>query len=209
MSNQIQNEQVAQSNSQINEDKLKQYSEYFTIEHRLNVNVLPLDIEFELPESDEIINHMPYAFRMAGELATIETKALRPLRHLGDHASELAEYLNQQSKKIDLMMSYILHQQDDESNRYTSVEFGGAGLTISSNTTMKPGQQYELKIFVEEEAIAIFCYGEVIQCNAQDEDNYQIAFIYSRIREEDQEALVRASLHLQTKQLKKRAKKQT
>ena len=145
---------------------------------------------------------------MAGELATIETKALRPLRQLGDHASELAEYLNQQSKKIDLMMSYILHQQDEASCRYTSIEFGGAGLAIKSSDEMEIGVLFELKIFVEEEATAIFCYGEVIQCE-EFEDGYRIAFIYASIREEDQESLVRASLHLQTRQLKKRTKKQS
>lgn len=189
-------------------EKLEQYREYFTIEHRLNVNVLPLEKGFELPEAHDIINHMPYAFRMAGELATIENKALRPLRHLGDHATELADYLNQQSKKIDLMMSYILHQQDDESQRYTSIEFGGAGLAINSQSAFKIGEHFELKIFVEEEATAIFCYGEVIQCDQIDENNYRIAFIYARIRDEDQESLVRATLHLQTRQLKKRSKKQ-
>lgn len=191
----------------VQQDKLDQYREYYTIEHRLNVNVLPLQAGFELPDVEDIINHMPYAFRMAGELATIETKALRPLRHLGDHAAELADYLNQQSKKIDLMMSYILHQQDDESQRYTSIEFGGAGLAILSQSPLNIGESYELKIFIEEEATAIFCYGEVIQCDPIDENAYRIAFIYSRIREEDQESLVRASLHLQTRQLKKRSKK--
>ena len=192
---------------QTQDEKLKQYHEYFTIEHRLNVNVLPLATDFQLPDVEDITAHMPYAFRMASELSTIETKALRPLRHLGDHATELADYLNQQSKKIDLMMSYILHQQDDESHRFTSIEFGGAGLAVKSEEAMSVGEQVELKIFVEEEATAIFCYGEVIQCEALDEDNHRIALIYSRIREEDQESLVRASLHLQTRQLKKRSKK--
>ena len=191
------------------EEKLEQYREYFTIQHKLNVNALPLGADFELPEPDDIINHMPYAFRMAGELATTETKALRPLRHLGDHASELAEYLNQQSKKIDLMMSYILHQQDDASHRYTSTEFGGAGLAINSSDEMEVGGLFELKIFVEEEATAIFCYGEVIQCEKIEDGSFRVAFIYACIREEDQESLVRASLHLQTRQLKKRSNKQS
>ena len=190
-----------------NEDKLQQYHQYFTIEHQLKVNVLPLDSEFRLPDIEDLASHMPYAFRMASELAQLEAKALRPLRHLGDHATELAEYLNHQSKKIDLMMSYILHQQDNEAERYSSIEFGGAGLSIASAKPMEPGSFCQLKIFIEEEATAIFCFGEVIQCEETDENNFRIAFIYSRIREEDQELLVKASLHLQTRQLKKRKQK--
>ena len=46
---------------------------------------------------------------------------------------------------------------------------------------------------------------EVIAC-VEVEDKYHISLIFTRIREEDQELLVRASLHLQTQQLRKRAK---
>ncbi|MCC2604176.1 PilZ domain-containing protein [Planctobacterium marinum] len=187
--------------------KLEQYHEYFTIKHVLNVNLLPVEAGFTVPTSEQLITHMPYAFRMAGELAELETRALRPLRHLGDHARELAEFLNHQSKKIDLMMSYILHQQDDQDNRYSTTEFGGAGLTVTSNKEMLPGGIYQLKIFLEEEAAAVFCYAEAILCEPLDEDQFKIAFIYNSIREQDQELLVRASLHLQTKHLKSRTDK--
>lgn len=185
------------------EEKLAQFNEYFTIKHQLNVNVIPLPDGHELPEVDDIIKHMPYAFRMAGEIATLETKALRPLRNLGDHAAELAEYLNHQSKKIDLMMSYVLHQQDDHSHRYASIEFGGGGVSVTSDEPFEPGTNHQLKLFIEEEATAVFCYGEVVACEETDDQQHRVTFIYSRIREQDQELLVRASLHLQTRLLKK------
>lgn len=69
---------------------------------------------------------------------------------------------------------------------------------------MAVGQQAELKLFLDAEAAAIFCYGEVITCENTD-DGYHIAFVFNSIREQDQELLVRASLHLQTQQLRKRA----
>ena len=185
------------------EEKHAQYNEYFSIAHELNVNVIPLAEGQPLPDNDDIIKHMPYAFRMAGEIALLETKALRPLRSLGDHAAELAEFLNQQSKKIDLMMSYVLHQQDDHSHRYTSVEFGGGGVIICSDEPFESGSQHQLKLFIEEEATAVFCYGEVVACEALDDEQHKVTFIYSRIREQDQEILVRASLHLQTRLIEK------
>lgn len=191
------------SESDINQ-KLEQYHQYFTIKHSLNVNLLPMPSDFQVPLPEELLTHMPYAFRMAGELAELETKALRPLRHLGDHARELAEFLNHQSKKIDLMMSYILHQQDEKENRYMGTEFGGAGLSVISSKEMLPGSIYQLKIFLEEEAAAVFCYAEVISCEPSDEEEFRIALIFSSIREQDQELLVRASLHLQTRHLKSR-----
>lgn len=188
------------------EEKQAQFDEFFKIQHKLNVNVTLLDDDAVLPDLEQLEEAMPYAFRMATELATIEAKALRPLRHLGDHAIELAEYLTHQSRKIDLMMSFILQQQDLESQRFRSTEIGGGGLVIQDDEPMEIGALAELKIFITEEASAIFCYGEVIACEQQEDGDYHIAFVYSRIREQDQELIVRATLHLQTQQLKKRAK---
>lgn len=188
------------------DQKLQQFHEFFSIKHELNVNVTPLDDDFRLPSMDDFPTQMPYAFRMASDMSDIESKALRPLRHLGEHAAELAEFLNHQSRKIDLMMSYILQQQDDEDTRYKTVEFGGGGVVIRSSREMKVGQRAELKIFLTEEASAVYCFAEVIACQEHD-DQYHIGLIFTRIREQDQELLVRASLHMQTLQLRARAKR--
>ena len=203
------------------EDKRARFNEYFAVKSPLNVNVIPLPEAFILPNEAQIVDHMPYAFQLASDISDIETKALRPLRNLSDHAATLAEYLNHQSRKIDLMMSYILRQEDDETYQYRAVSFGGSGLTLISTEPMAVGVTYELKIFLESEASAVFCYGEVIQCqqteqgsaNNQDKtcntdsEQYNVSLIFSRIREQDQELLVRASLHIQAQQLRKTRQK--
>ena len=190
------------------EEKQQQFNEFFLIKHKLNVNVLAVEKE-RVPNLGLLEEHMPYAFKIAGELASIEAQALRPLRNLGSHAAELAQFLNAQARKIDLMMSYILHQQDEESLRFESLRFGGGGIEVISNQAMALGQSVELRIFLTEEASAVFCYAEVISCteneNTDEDLSYNVAFIYSRIRETDQELLVRASLHLQAQQLRKRS----
>lgn len=199
------------------DEKRARFNEYFAVKANLNVNVIPLPEQFILPDEAHIEEYMPYAFQLASDISDIETKALRPLRNLSDHAATLAEYLNHQSRKIDLMMSYILRQEDQQEFQYRSVSFGGSGLTILSPGPMEPGSLYELKIFLDSEASAVFCYGEVIQCEPITEDSvnnqdkacnpdseqYNVSLIFSRIREQDQELLVRASLHLQAQQLRK------
>lgn len=187
------------------EQKKAQFDEYFSIAYRMNVNVRPLDDGEDIPDEDEIEERMPYAFRIASEMASIEAQAIRPLRNLSDHAESLADYLNHQARKIDLMMSFVLHQQDEPKHRFHTVKFGGGGVVIESDTPLEVGSHTELKLFLNEEAAAIFCFGEVITCE-QAEDRYHIAFIFNTIREQDQELLVRASLHIQTQQLRKRAK---
>lgn len=184
------------------EAKQKLYNEFFTIKHELHVNVKLMADDFSVPSQEELVAAMPYPFRMASEMSELEAKALRPLRTLGEHAKELLNYLNQQSKKIDLMMSYILQQQDDPQERLLSTEFGGGGISVASLEPMPVGTVCQLKIFIEEEASAVFCFGEIISCNPK-EDGYHSAIVFSSITEQDQELLVRSSLHLQTKQLKK------
>lgn len=189
------------------EQKQQQFHEFFTIKHAINVNVTPLADDAQLPDIATFTDHMPYAFRIAGEMAELEAQALRPLRHLGEHASELAAFLNHQSRKIDLIMSFVLHQQDDEKYRCQSVEFGGGGVTVERDSPMAVGERAELKLFLPQEAAAVYTIGEVIACDPKD-DKYHISLIFLRIREDDQDLLVRASLHVQTMQLRERAKRQ-
>jgi hypothetical protein len=186
------------------EQKQAQFDEYFSITHGINVNVRALEKGEPVPDEEGIEEAMPYAFRIASEMAAIEAQALRPLRNLSEHAETLADYLNHQSRKIDLMMSFVLHQQDEPEYRFKSVKFGGGGVIVDMQSPLNVGQHAELKLFLDAEAAAIFCYGEVISCE-QTDTGYHTAFIFTTIREPDQELLVRASLHIQTLQLRKRA----
>lgn len=185
------------------EQKQQQFNDFFRIKHPIKAAMRELDENFTLPEPDQLNDAMPYAFRIASEMSALETAALRPLRNLGEHAAELVSFLNHQSRKIDLMMSYVLQQQMADEHQYNTASFGGGGLILLSDTPLALQTQCELRLFLEEEACGIFCYGEVIACEKV-EDQYHISLFFSRIRDEDQELLVRASLHLQTQQLRKR-----
>ena len=183
--------------------KHQQFDEFFMIKHNIPVNMRLLEDDFVLPENDNLHEHMPYEFQIASELSALDTKALRPLRRLGEHAVELAEFLNHQSRKIDLMMSLILQQHTNHEQTYQSIQFGGGGIVLGSEREFLIGSKIELKLFLREEASAIFCFAEVIACKPVD-DKYHVFLIFTCIREEDQDLLVRASLHLQAANLRKR-----
>ena len=185
------------------EQKHQQFNEFFMIKHNIPVNMRLVADDFVLPEIDDLHQHMPYEFQIASELSEIDTKALRPLRRLGEHAIELAEFLNHQSRKIDLMMSLILQQHSNHEETYHSIQFGGGGIVLGSESELSIGGTIELKLFLREEASAIFCFAEVIACKPVD-DTYHVSLIFTRIREEDQDLLVKATLHLQAANLRKR-----
>ena len=178
------------------------YQDYFSIEHAISINARPLDIA--LPDAAALQNAIPAPFLMASEASNLNNSALRSLNRLGELAEELALYLQQQARKIDLLLHYVLQQQDNNSQRYYTLSYGGSGCCFLADTAMAPLQVLELKIFLDNNDGAVFCYGQVLSCEPQAE-KWQIKVVFACIRDEDRELIVRASLHQQSRLLKQKA----
>ncbi|MCO4798911.1 MAG: PilZ domain-containing protein [Colwelliaceae bacterium] len=188
-----------------NLQKLEQFNEFFTIEHEFGVNVSLLAKE-KTYDYQSFINNMPTPFKMASDMSSLDQAALRPLQALSGVAGQLVDYLNHQAQKIDLLMGYILSQQIEEESHFQGVSFGGGGITFSSESSFNLGEYVELKVFIESDNCAVYCYGEIIEVNKH-ENGYQQKVIFHFIRDDDREILVRASLHKQSEQLKALSKK--
>lgn len=177
------------------------FNDYFMLELETNINVSAFT-ENEAPPSLELLSmEMPYPFKLASEISMVDSQAIQPLRHLGSQADDLVRFLNAQSRKIDLMMSYILSKEDDDMVRFQTEKFGAGGLTFTTTDTFTKGEQVRLKIFLGAEAAAVYCFGEILQVDTT-EDGFLVTLLYSVIREEDRDLLVRCTLHQQSKQLK-------
>lgn len=191
-------------NKETTEKKLSKYNEFFSIDHEFSINILPVEAHKDI-SYEQFIAHMPIPFKMASDMSSIDQAALRPLQALSGVASQLVEFLNHQSTKIDLLIGYILSQQDDEKHRYQGLKFGGGGLLFIADNAFDLTQIIEMKIFLTNENYAVYCYGEVIEVE-QEKEVYFHKVIFHFIREEDREILVRTSLHEQSKQLQALAK---
>lgn len=185
-------------------DKQAQFESFYLIAHEVPINITPASEHEAQMDQTEFEANMPYAFKIATEMSEIEAQALRPFRNMGEKFEDLVAYLQLQAKKMDLMMSYILQQQDDEQYRAQTVKFGGGGLVVKfdKETQSHVGDKVVVKLFLEDEAAAVYCFAEAIEVESE-EDNQTVKYYFTHIREQDQELLVRASLHLQTKQLRK------
>ena len=102
------------------------------------------------------------------------------------------------------MMRYILLQQDDAAHRYQTLSYGGSALNYLSQSALEPGTLLEVKLFLDESEGAVFALAVVTACEAWQEQ-YLIKTAFFRIREQDREVIVRASLHQQSRQLKLKA----
>jgi hypothetical protein len=185
------------------EEKISQYNEFFTIEDRFIVNIIPL--EDKVPEYQEFIDNVPMPFQIASEVATLDQSALRPLRQLDNVTASLVDFLNLQSKKINLLVNYILAHHDSAEFRHQGVEFGGGGLIYCCDQAPALGDFVEIKLFFEEDHSAVYAIGEVVELI--DGAQQQVKLVFHHIRDEDRELVVRASLHRQSKQLHALAQK--
>jgi len=176
-------------------------NEYFLVNYPLSINIELLGEHENIPDAEEFERRIPAPFRMASEIASIDSQALQPLKLNNETTQALWGFLQSQNQKINTLLSYVLSQQDDEKCRYQTTAFSaGCCIFVCDNETFNIGQHALLKIFIPEESAALFCYATVTNI-----DKNQIELTYQQIREEDRELLIRTTLHIQSKQLKLRA----
>lgn len=194
-----------------------QYHDYFSVEQSVLANIRPLPQS--LPGEQEFLQMIPEPFLMASEQAVLDRSALKALSKLGELAEELAAYLRTQAKKLDMMMRYVLMQQDDANYRQHTHSFGGSALNFLTTAPLPEGQTLEVKLFLTGADGAVYFLATVLdnepyQAAATDiaaqplaagAPTYLVRAAVSRIRDEDREVLVRASLHEQSRQLKRKA----
>lgn len=178
---------------------------YFSIDYSAQVNISPLAGYETLPDSAQLEAEIPAPFKLISEVTRIDTTNARLLRNLDEHAGELIEIINQQSRKIDLVLSYVLAQEDEPNQRHTTLSLGGGGFTFCSRQALADHSLVRFKLFLPELSVAVYGYGKIEIPVSEPEPVYRCAFV--AIREQDRDALIRASLQLQAKQLKARAER--
>ncbi|MGX1111503.1 hypothetical protein ACSSVW_000882 [Pseudoalteromonas sp. MBR-15] len=189
--------------------KLSEFEQYFQIEESNRVNLYAVEPHVVPKTHAELEADIPALFKLANEVNELEQSTLRPLRNLGDIAQELAIFLQAQSRKIDLIMSHILASEQPEDNANYCDSYGGGGVKLTSTEVYELGQTFRTKLFLQHEASAIYCYTELVAIEKRDDDKYQYTLLFTAIRDADQDLVVRAALHAQTRQLKKRQQENT
>ena len=176
-------------------------NEYFLVSYPLAINVEKLKEGENIPDQQQFEQQIPAPFRMASDLAAIDSQALHPLKLNNETTQALWGFLEAQNQKINTLLTYVLSQQDDSRFHYQSSAFSAGCCIFNCDEHLFSVQQnVRLKIFIPEESAAVYCYASVTAINEN-----SVELTYQQIREEDRELLIRTTLHIQSKQLKLRA----
>ncbi|MPY21660.1 hypothetical protein FM037_17900 [Shewanella psychropiezotolerans] len=188
---------------------------YFSVKHDFTAYLSPWPKEQALPTEYELRAMLPTGLLLINEVKTLESDCLLQLRHLDDDAKTVVDYLKLQSRKIDLVLQYVLEREQHEGKQYRGAHFGGSGIRIISDTQLVENDQFKITLHIRDELVALLCFVTVTVSEPLDTDDNQASCQYisslefTQILETDVEQLVKASLSVQQKQLKLRKQAKT
>lgn len=179
--------------------------EYFTVHHRMTVNVEPLAQGQSLPTYEQFESEIPAPFLVASEFSQLDllNDSARSELNNSDFR-HVIELLDTQNSKLNLLLTFMLSQQDNENYRHQTVSFGASLFRYLTPTPLSVDQIVRAKLFLDHPAAAIYSYGHVVECQAQDEQ-FLVTIKYDRLRDIDEDLLIKAALYQQQKMLRQRS----
>ncbi|AJR08146.1 PilZ domain-containing protein [Photobacterium gaetbulicola] len=184
--------------------------EYFSVHAGLTINVEPLPPGAGIPEMLAFQQEIPPLFRIASECSSLDEGLEHSLSQLNkEEFKALANYLTAQNNKINLLLSFVLAQQDDAELRFITHTFGASQLSYFSPVALSEGDHVRLKLFLDNPAAAVYAYAEVTQCLPQQNGSHEITLRYVCLMEDDRDLLIRAALYFQQKILRQRAQQRS
>ncbi|MDD8057851.1 MULTISPECIES: hypothetical protein [Shewanella] len=182
---------------------------YFSVPHNFNAYLSPWDATLGLPTEDELKDMQSVGLKLLTEVKSLEANCLLQLRNLDNDAKAVVDFLKLQSRKVDLVLQHVLEKEVQEGQKVKGNQFGGSGISITSSFALNVGEYHKTHIYLHTEVVALMCICQVTQCTpiAKDDDQdaqWHCQLEFSQILEDDIEQLVKASLAVQQKMLKKR-----
>ncbi|WP_394247367.1 PilZ domain-containing protein [Vibrio profundi] len=179
--------------------------EFFTVHHSLTVNIEPLAQDFILPTQQQFEAEIPAPFIVASEFSQLDLMADSARLELkNSDLKHVINLLDTQNSKLNLLLSFMLAQQDEAQFRTHTYTFGASQFSYSASSPVQTGMKVRAKLFLEYPAAAIYCYAEVTECKEKDA-GYEVNLKYISLRDADQDLLIKAALHQQQKLLRQRS----
>lgn len=180
-------------------------NDFFTVNGAIRANIEPLEVGTMLPSLEEYLAQIPAPFVASCEFSQLDQQRDAAKHELQQqNLKHVAELIEQQNTKLNLLLNYMIAQQDQAEYRQVTSHFGAGEITYNSNTPLELGQLATIKLFLDSPPAGIYCYGEVTNVQ-QIDSSFTMTLAFVRILEEHQDMLIKAALHHQQKLLRQRS----
>lgn len=179
--------------------------EFFTVNHTMTVNIEPLATNEAFPSYEKFEAEIPAPFIVASEFSNLDLlndSARNELKN--SDFKHVIQLLDTQNSKLNLLLTFMLSQQDDESLRHHTHSFGASQFTYMSDYAAQIDAKVRVKMFLDHPAAAIYCYGHVSHVETNS-DTHLVTVKYDLLRDLDQDLLIKAALFQQQKLLRQRS----
>ena len=170
-----------------------------------------VDIETETKRTEHEKNNLA---DLKNAFNCIEAKIMSRMGRVEEVSPLVAEILGLYDKKLSLMESMIMHN-DDRDNSITEtqqVNLSASGMSFESNTPINEDVKLKMELVLFPEYQFIPLYARVIDCRKKMDDNlyrFNIAVDFVGICESDQEIIMQHVLSRQAASIKKERNQQT
>lgn len=179
--------------------------EFFTVHHTFTINVEPMSDDFIFPSYDRFVDEIPAPFVVASEFSQLDQlNEAAKLELRNSDFKHVVQLLDTQNSKLNLLLTFMLSQQDEPELRHKTSAFGASQLTYLANNAPAVGTKLRIKLFIEHPAAAIYCYATVYSVEEHDAEK-SITVKYDLLRDTDQDLLIKAALYQQQKLLRQRS----
>lgn len=180
---------------------------YFRINDKVSLKyrvVQGIDVETEVKRTEYEQNNLA---EIKNAFNCIEAKIMSKMGRVEEVSPLVAEILGLYDKKLSLIESMIMHN-DDKENSITetqNVNLSASGMSFESNTPINDDVNLKMEIVLFPEYQFIPLYARVVDCKKKMDDNlyrFNVAVDFVGICESDQEIIMQHVLSKQAKQIK-------
>jgi c-di-GMP-binding flagellar brake protein YcgR len=184
---------------------------YFRINDKVSLKyrvVQGIDVETEIKRTEHEQNNLA---ETKNAFNCIEVKIISKMARIEEVSPLVAEILGLYDKKLSLMESMILHN-DDRENSITEtqqVNLSASGMSFESNTPINEDVNLKMELILFPEYQFIPLYARVVDCKKKMDDNlyrFNIAADFVGICESDRETIMQHVLSRQAASIKKEHK---
>jgi len=185
--------------------------EYFRVNDSIRVGIRAVP-EDQVERLEELLEQAGASgFTVMAAMAGINAELAISMRRIEQSDPDVATYLRALDRKIDILGRALTAQVSELSDEQPHpVNLSAGGLGLRSEERYAPGQTLEIRMLLFPSLTGVVAYAEVVECEpvaADAAQGFNLRLVFTHLREQDRDILIRHALRCQSNALRQRDRK--